>query len=229
MSTNPERVDSHPTDPDRPIRVLVADDQNLVRGGFRLMLEQHADLEVVAEADDGAAAVRFSREHQPDVVLMDIRMPVLDGIAATEQVLRLPSPPKVLVLTTFDVDDYVVDALRVGASGYLLKDVDPEDLVRAVRAVAAGDMPLAPAVLHRLVSSYVEHGSRRPDERLAALSDREREVLVLLGRGLSNAEICESLVVSLATTKTHVANVLTKLALRDRVQAAIYAHSHGLA
>ena len=211
------------------IRVLVADDQNLVRGGFRLMLDQHDDLEVVGEAADGREAVRLSREHHPDVVLMDIRMPVLDGIAATEQLLRLPSPPRVLVLTTFDVDDYVVDALRVGASGYLLKDVDPEDLVRAVRSVAAGDMPLAPVVLHRLVSSYVERGSRRPDDRLQTLSDREREVLALLGRGLTNAEICEALVVSLPTAKTHVANVLTKLGLRDRVQAAIYAHSHGLA
>jgi len=211
------------------IRVLVADDQNLVRSGFRLMLEQQPDLEVVAEAADGQQAVRLAREQHPDVVLMDIRMPVLDGIAATEQLVREPNPPRVLVLTTFDVDDYVVDALRVGASGYLLKDVDPEDLVQAVRSVAAGDMPLAPAVLGRIVSSYVDRGSRRQDDRFEALSSREREVLRLLGRGLTNAEICETLVVSLPTAKTHVASVLAKLGLRDRVQAAIFAHEHGLA
>jgi DNA-binding NarL/FixJ family response regulator len=210
------------------IRVLVADDQNLVRGGFRLMLEQHDDLEVVAEAADGNDAVRLAREHRPDVVLMDIRMPGLDGIAATEQLVRGDDPPHVLVLTTFDLDEYVVDALRVGASGYLLKDVDPADLVDAVRSVAAGDMPLAPAVLDRIVSSYVERGSRMRGDSLDGLSEREREVLRLLGRGLSNAEICEVLVVSLPTVKTHVASVLAKLGLRDRVQAAIFAHEHGL-
>ena len=196
------------------IRVLVADDQNLVRGGFELMLSQQDDIEVVGTAADGREAVRLVRERRPDVVLMDIRMPVLDGIAATEQVLREPDPPRVLVLTTFDLDDYVVDALRVGASGYLLKDVEPEDLVRAVRSVAVGDMPLAPAVLGRLVSSYIAGRAAKPDPRLALLSDREREVLGLLGRGLTNAEICDALVVSLPTAKTHVANVLAKLDLR---------------
>ena len=210
------------------IRVVVADDQALVRGGFRLMLDQCDDITVVAEAADGSQAVRLCAEHGPDVVLMDLRMPVLDGIAATERVLRLPQPPRVLVLTTFDVDDYVVDALRVGASGYLLKDVEPEDLVRAVRAVAAGDMPLAPTVLRRLVSSYVDRRGGPSDARLEALSQREREVLCLLGDGLTNAEICERLVVSLPTTKTHVASVLAKLGLRDRVQAAIFAQQHGL-
>jgi DNA-binding NarL/FixJ family response regulator len=210
------------------IRVLVADDQNLVRGGFELMLSQHDDIDVVATAADGQEAVRLVREHRPDVVLMDIRMPVLDGIAATEAVLREPDPPRVLVLTTFDLDDYVVDALRVGASGYLLKDVEPEDLVRAVRSVAVGDMPLAPAVLGRLVSSYVGGRAARPDPRVGLLSDREREVLGLLGRGLTNAEICDALVVSLPTAKTHVANVLAKLDLRDRVQAAIFAQRQGL-
>jgi len=210
------------------IRVVVADDQALVRGGFRLILDQCHDITVVAEAADGSQAVRLCTEHAPDVVLMDLRMPVLDGIAATERVLRLPQPPRVLVLTTFDVDDYVVDALRVGASGYLLKDVEPDDLVRAVRAVAAGDMPLAPTVLRRLVSSYVDRRGARPDVRLDALSRREREVLGLLGDGLTNAEICERLVVSLPTAKTHVASVLAKLGLRDRVQAAIFAQQHGL-
>jgi DNA-binding NarL/FixJ family response regulator len=210
------------------IRVLVADDQKLVRGGFRLMLEQHADLEVVGEAGDGAEAVRLTRSLQPDVVLMDIQMPVLDGIAATEQIVRSGST-RVLVLTTFDVDDYVVEALRTGASGYLLKDVDPEDLVAAIRAVSAGELPLAPAVLRRVVSAYVERGRSSTDPRLERLSAREREVLELLGRGLSNAEICEDLVVSMPTTKTHVASVLAKLDLRDRVQAAIYAHRQGVA
>ena len=210
------------------IRLVVADDQALVRGGFRLMLDQCEDLTVVAEAADGAEAVRLCAEHAPDVVLMDLRMPVLDGIGATERVLRLPHPPRVLVLTTFDVDEYVVDALRVGASGYLLKDVEPDDLVRAVRAVAAGDMPFAPAVLQRLVTAYVERRGRPSDDRLDTLSQREREVLALLGDGLTNAEICDRLVVSLPTAKTHVANVLAKLGLRDRVQAAIFAQQHGL-
>ncbi len=209
------------------IRVLVADDQALVRGGFRLMLEQQPDLEVCGEANDGVEAVRLAQELRPDVILMDIRMPNLDGIAATEQLVHA-GISRVLVLTTFDVDDYVVDALRVGASGYLLKDVDPEDLVTAVRAVVAGDLPLSPTVLRRVVAAYVDGGSRRVDVRLERLSEREREVLVLLGRGLSNAEICQDLVISMPTTKTHVGNVLAKLDLRDRVQAAVYAHRNGL-
>jgi DNA-binding NarL/FixJ family response regulator len=210
-----------------PIRVLLADDQALVRSGFRLMLEQQPDFLVCGEAADGAEAVRLAEQLRPDVVLMDIRMPNLDGIAATERLVRA-GIGRVLVLTTFDVDDYVVDALRVGASGYLLKDVEPEDLVAAVRAVAAGDLPLSPTVLRRVVAAYVDSGRRPTDERLDRLSDREREVLVLLGQGLSNAEICERLVVSMPTTKTHVANVLAKLTLRDRVQAAIFAHRSGL-
>jgi DNA-binding NarL/FixJ family response regulator len=209
------------------IRVLLADDQALVRGGFRLMLEQQSDLEVCGEARDGVEAVQEARRLRPDVVLMDIRMPRLDGLAATELLVR-ERLGRVLVLTTFDVDDYVVEALRLGAGGYLLKDVDPEDLVSAVRAVAAGDLPLAPAVMRRVVAAYVEGGRRPVDVRLERLSEREREVLVLLGRGLSNAEICSSLVVSLPTTKTHVASVLAKLDVRDRVQAAIFAHRNGL-
>lgn len=209
------------------IRVLLADDQALVRGGFRLMLEQQPDLEVCGEAPDGTEAVRLAREVRPDVILMDVRMPNLDGIAATEQLVRA-GIGRVLILTTFDVDDYVVEALRVGASGYLLKDVDPDDLVGAVRAVAAGDLPLSPTVLRRVVAAYVDRGSRPNDQRLERLSEREREVLVLLGRGMTNAEISEHLVVSMPTTKTHVGNVLSKLRLRDRVQAAIFAHRTGL-
>jgi DNA-binding NarL/FixJ family response regulator len=210
-----------------PIRVLLADDQALVRGGFRLMLEQRPDITVCGEAGDGLEAVRQADELLPDVILMDIRMPILDGIAATERLVRA-GRGRVLVLTTFDVDDYVVEALRVGASGYLLKDVEPDELVAAVRGVAAGDLPLSPTVLRRVVAAYVDAGRRPVDQRLERLSDREREVLVLLGQGLSNAEICQRLVVSLPTTKTHVVNVLAKLVLRDRVQAAIFAHRNGL-
>jgi DNA-binding NarL/FixJ family response regulator len=210
-----------------PIRVLLADDQSLVRNGFRLMLEQQPDFSVCGEAADGAEAVRLAERLRPDVVLMDIRMPHLDGIAATERLVRA-GIGRVLVLTTFDVDDYVIDALRVGASGYLLKDVEPEDLVAAARAVAAGDHTLSPTVLRRVVAAYVDNGRRPSDTRLERLSEREREVLVLLGQGFTNAEICERLVVSMPTTKTHVANVLAKLTLRDRVQAAIFAHRNGL-
>lgn len=210
------------------IRVLLADDQRLVRSGFRLMLEQHEDLEVVGEAGDGAEAVRLAAQLRPDIVLMDIRMPVVDGIEATRRVLTSAHPPRVLVLTTFDVDEYVLEALRYGAGGYLLKDVDPEALVAGVRQVVAGDMPLAPAVLSRLVRSYVDHEPPLETAALARLSGREREVLVLLGRGLTNQEICQTLFVSMPTTKTHVGSILAKLDLRDRVQAAIYAHEHGL-
>jgi DNA-binding NarL/FixJ family response regulator len=211
------------------ISVLVADDQALVRSGFRVMLEQQPDLHVCGEAGDGDAAVLMARRLRPDVVLMDIRMPGTDGLTATTRLLSDPAPPRVLVLTTFDLDEYVVDALRAGASGYLLKDVDPDDLVAAVRAVSGGELPLAPAVLRRVVSSYVERGRSSSDPRLERLSGREREVLGLLGRGLTNAEICAELVVSMPTTKTHVASVLAKLDLRDRVQAAIYAHRQGVA
>lgn len=211
------------------ISILIADDQTLVRSGFRLMLEQQPDLVVCAEAADGGEAVGLAHSHRPDVVLMDIRMPVLDGIAATRQILAAADPPRVLMLTTFDLDDYVVEALREGASGYLLKDVEPDELVAAVRAVAQGELPLAPSVLRRVVSTYVERGPRPDGSLLDRLSERERQVLALLGDGLSNAEICDRLVISLPTTKTHVASILAKLALRDRVQAAVLANRLGLA
>ena len=191
------------------------------------MLEQQPDLTVLAEAADGHEALALARRLRPDVVLMDIRMPGMDGIAATGRVVaeRLA---RVLVLTTFDADDFVIEALRAGASGYLLKDVDPQDLVAAVRATAVGDLPLSPSVLRRVVDGYVRQAHPSTDPRLNRLSAREREVLVLLGEGLSNAEICERLVVSLPTVKTHVAGILAKLDLRDRVQAAVLAHRNGL-
>jgi DNA-binding NarL/FixJ family response regulator len=224
-----EHRDADVTSASERIRVLLADDQTLVRSGFRLMLEQQPDLEVCGEAADGQEAVRLAAGLLPDVVLMDIRMPVLDGIAATRRVLAAPRPPKVLVLTTFDVDDYVVEALRAGASGYLLKDVEPDDLVRGVRDVAVGDMPLARPVLDRLVDTFVASGATARDPRLVRLSERETEVLTLLGQALSNAEIAQSLFLSVPTVKTHVAAILAKLDLRDRVQAAVFAHRQGLA
>jgi DNA-binding NarL/FixJ family response regulator len=214
--------------PAAAVRVLLADDQTLVRSGFRLMLDQHPDIDVCAEARDGREAVRLAREEQPDVVLMDIRMPVLDGIGATREIVAVPRPPKVLVLTTFDVDDYVVEALRAGASGYLLKDVEPDDLVRGVREVAAGDRPLARPVLDRLVAAFVAAGSMPADARLTRLTEREREVLGLLGEAMNNAEIAATLFLSVPTVKTHVAAILAKLELRDRVQAAVLAHRQGV-
>lgn len=211
------------------IRVLLADDQALVRGGFRLILDGADDITVVAEAADGAEAVRLSGEHDPDVVLLDVRMPGVDGLEAAKQILAAQPAPKVLMLTTFEVDDYIYEALRVGASGYLLKDVDPPVLVAAVRAAYDGDMPLAPTVTRRLIDTYLGRTHMpRPDARLDALTAREREILTALARGQTNAEIAEELVVSLSTVKTHVAAVLSKLGLRDRVQAVIVAYESGL-
>ncbi|MFF0436862.1 response regulator [Streptomyces sp. NPDC004327] len=213
------------------IRVVVADDQELVRSGFALILDVQEDIEVVAEAGDGAAAVAAVRRHSPDVVLMDIRMPVMDGIEAC-RTISAESACRTVILTTFDTDEYVYEALHAGASGFLLKDVRRDDLVHAVRVVAAGEALLAPTVARRLVEQYTSApaaaGARRADPRLEVLTGRERETLLLLARGLSNAEIAAELVVSDHTVKTHVGNVLAKLGLRDRIQAVICAYETGL-
>jgi DNA-binding NarL/FixJ family response regulator len=212
-----------------PLRVLVADDQELVRAGFRLILEA-AGFAVVGEAADGAQALMLAATERPDVVLMDIRMPVLDGLAATRQLTASGAgAPKVVILTTFDLDDYVYEALRSGASGFLLKDAPRADLIAAVRVAAAGDALLAPSVTRRLIEAF----ARRPAEaapapsRLASLTPREQDILLLVARGQSNTEIARSLVVSEATVKTHVAHLLAKLGLRDRVQAVILAYETG--
>jgi DNA-binding NarL/FixJ family response regulator len=212
-----------------PLRVLVADDQELVRAGFRLILEA-GGFDVVGEAPDGAVAVELAARHRPDVVLMDIRMPVLDGIAATRRLTAAgQDAPKVVILTTFDLDDYVYEALRAGASGFLLKEAPRADLIAAIRAAAAGDALLAPSVTRRLIEAFVA----RPAEtlpspsRLASLTPRERDILLLVARGRSNLEIARELVVSEATVKTHVAHLLAKLGLRDRVQAVILAYETG--
>lgn len=211
------------------IRVLVVDDQALVRAGFRMILDAEPDLEVVGEAADGLEAVEAALLHQPDVVLMDVRMPNLDGIAAARRILEGGSEAKVLMLTTFDMDEYVYEALRAGASGFLLKDVPPERLVAGIRAVATGEALLAPSVTRRLIETFIQRQPARPlPGSLDELTAREREVLELMARGLSNAEIAETFVVSETTVKTHVAHILDKLELRDRVQAVVFAYECGL-
>ena len=215
---------------DSPIRILVVDDQEMVRAGFRLLLDQPEDLVVVGEAEDGRAALAVARDLRPDVVLMDIRMPHLDGIATTRELLTSLPDTRVIVLTTFDVDDYVYGALRAGASGFLLKSAPPETLVRAIRTVASGEALLDPAVTRRVIErfgSLPEEGHRQAPE-FDRLTEREREVLGLMARGLSNSEIAGSLVVSEATVKTHVARVLAKLQVRDRVQAVVYTYENGI-
>jgi DNA-binding NarL/FixJ family response regulator len=214
-------------------RVLIADDQALVRAGFRVLIDSAADLEVVGEAADGAEAVRLARETSPDVVLMDIRMPGIDGLEATRLILgEAPAgeAPRILILTTFDLDEYVYEALRAGASGFLLKDTEPEHLLDAIRVVDAGDALLAPSVTRRLIAEF----ARRPEPHrtspaaLTVLTEREREVLTLVGRGLTNAEIAKELFISPATSKTHVSRVMVKLGARDRAQLVVIAYETGL-
>ena len=212
------------------IRVLICDDQPLVRAGFRTILGSKSDIEVVGEAENGAEAVALAERRRPDVVLMDIRMPVLDGVEATRRLVAADTPARILVLTTFDLDEYVHAAIRAGASGFLLKDVTPAKLLEAIRIVAGGDALLAPSVTRRLLERFATtlppgEGS---SDALAELTSRETEVLRLLAGGMSNAEIASELVVSEATVKTHISSVLRKLGLRDRVQAVIVAYETGL-
>jgi DNA-binding NarL/FixJ family response regulator len=215
-----------------PISILLADDQELLRMGFRLVLEAQPDLEVAGEAGDGEQAVELVSELEPDIVLMDVRMPRMDGVEATRRIVAQGGRSRVIILTTFDLDEYAYSALRAGASGFLLKDAPPADLLSAIRAVARGDAVVAPSTTKRLLASVADrlpdpYGTASPDE-LELLTAREREVLVEVARGLSNAEIAETLVLAEATVKTHVGRILAKLALRDRVQIVIYAYDHGL-
>jgi DNA-binding NarL/FixJ family response regulator len=211
------------------LRVVVADDQALVRTGFRMIIDARDDLEVVGEASDGQEAVRLTRERAPDVVLMDVRMPVVDGIEATRQIAECGSRARVLVLTTWDVDAHVVAALRAGASGFLLKDIRPAELVEAIRLTARGDALLAPTAMSRILDRFLRTApDPAPPTSLQDLSGREREVLTLIGQALSNAEIAKRLRLSEATVKNHVTAVLRKLGLRDRVQAVVAAYDHGL-
>jgi DNA-binding NarL/FixJ family response regulator len=213
------------------IRVLVCDDQALVRSGFRMILDARDDLEVVGEAEDGLQAIALTRKLDPDVILMDVRMPELDGVEATRRVVAAGSRARVLILTTFDLDEYVYEAIRAGASGFLLKDVQPTQLVDAIRVVAAGDALLAPTVTRRLLDRFADtltNGNGAPPPGLDSLTERELEVLKLLAQGLSNAELAERLFLSETTVKSHISSVLRKLQLRDRVQAVVLAYEAGL-
>ena len=219
---------------ERSLRVLIADDQALVRAGFRMILEAQPDIQVVAEASDGDSALRLARRHRPDIVLMDVRMPGLDGLEATRRLLAGDdppggAPPRVVILTTFDLDEYVYAAIQSGASGFLLKDVSPEHLVGAVRTVAIGDALLAPSITRRLVERYARPAATLPadSDALGRLTARETEVFGLVARGMSNAEIAATLVVTEATVKTHVAGILAKLGLRNRAQIVVLAYESG--
>lgn len=215
-----------------PIKVLLADDQALVRSGFRLLLEVEDDITVVGEATDGAEAVSMARANRPNVVLMDIRMPVLDGIQATRQIAAIPGleQVRVLMLSTYDSDSYVFDALEAGASGFVLKDAGPAELLHAIRVVAAGEALLAPKITRRLIAQFTASrtANQAAEERLAVLTQREREVLALVGQGLSNREIAAELTLSPATARTHVSRAMTKLGARDRAQLVVVAYQTGL-
>jgi len=211
------------------IRVLVADDQSMVRAGFRMLLAGEEDIEVVAEASNGLEAVNKAARYDPTVILMDIRMPELDGLQATRRILAADDTARILVLTTFDLDEYVYEALRAGASGFVLKDDSPEQLIAAIRTVAAGDALLSPTITKRVIQKFARMPRPSPPKELDGLSEREREVFRLMARGLSNGEIAQELYISETTVKTHVTHILQKLNLRDRVQAVVLAHRCGLA
>ncbi|MDA0170368.1 response regulator transcription factor [Solirubrobacter taibaiensis] len=211
------------------VRVVVADDQMLVRAGLKMVLDAEPDIEVVGEAGDGEEVLRVVRNTRPDVVLMDIRMPVLDGLEASRRLLATPDPPKVLVLTTFDEEEYLYEALRAGTSGFLLKVSPPEQLIAAVHTVSAGNALIDPAVTQRVIAAFGRRAAVKPPPReLEELTARELEILTFLARGLSNQEIANALIIGDATVKTHVARVLMKLGLRDRVQAVVFAYEHGI-
>jgi len=212
------------------VRVLVADDQALVRSGFRMILESRPDIEVVGEAEDGFEAIEAARRLLPDLILMDVRMPNLDGVEATRRLVARGTESRILILTTFDLDEYVYEAIRAGASGFLLKDVRPQELVDAVHVVARGDALLAPSITRRLLDRFAEQapGEPAPPPQLESLTERELEVLKLVAKGWSNAELAEKLFLSETTIKTHVSSVLRKLGLRDRVQAVVLAYEAGL-
>ena len=215
------------------MKIVLVDDQELLRMGFRLVLNSQPDMEVVAEAGDGREAIALVAEHAPDIVLMDVRMPEVDGVAATREIVGSGSAARIIILTTFDLDEYAYAALRAGASGFLLKDAQPADLLSAIRAVASGDSVVAPSTTRRLLESIElpdpDKAPRAQPPGLATITPREREVLVAVARGLSNPEIAETLVLAEATVKTHVGRILAKLELRDRVQIVVFAYEHGLA
>jgi DNA-binding NarL/FixJ family response regulator len=210
------------------VRVLVADDQSMVRAGFRMLLADEQDIEVVAEAENGRDAVEKTGRFNPDVILMDIRMPELDGLQATRRILAEDNGARILILTTFDLDEYVYEALRAGASGFVLKDDSPEQLLAAIRTVAAGDALLSPTVTKKVIKQFARHPRPAPPKELGELSERERDVFRLMAEGMSNSEIGQELFISETTVKTHVTHILQKLGLRDRVQAVVLAYQTGV-